>query len=1027
MTCVSCGDATILPAARRDIVSPTAARDFELTIAPPASPGPSRVRFADAGETIPPPNPISRLAPPADAPPSDSIEVRQAGPLRSGQQFGRYTIIRLLGIGGMGAVYQAWDEELEVAVALKVIRPEVMADPLQAQDIERRFKRELLLARQVTHRNVVRIYDLGELEGIKYITMSYEQGQDLATILRKGRMSVAEVLRILRGLVSGLAAAHDAGVVHRDLKPANILLQARTGEPLIMDFGIARAARVTGGPYPGAAVGAVAPGGLALEVAPPSTMADTSIGAVTGTVAYMAPEQARGIAVDHRADLYAVGLIAYDLLLGRRRTAGPLNPLDELKQRLDHPPPSPRSVDASIPEPIDPIVMRCLEPDPGARYQSAALLLADLEQLDATGHRLPVIRRLTARMIAGAVTAMLCLMALMYWATRPVPPMKLPDAMSILIADFEDSTNDPVFKGTLENVLGTSMEGAAFITSYARQGALRIAQQIRPGRQLDAEAARLVAVREGIKVVLAGTIESKGPAYRVTIKALDPATAKPLATATGAARSKQDVIGAITSAAVTLRGQLGDTTPASVRRAAMETVTAGSLEALDAYERGQDLARSNKLPEALEAYRRAIALDPDFGRAYAGMAVVYNDLKDEPRKNAAYEAALKHLGRMTEREKYRTLGTYYLLTARNYEKAIENYQTLLRLYPADTAGHGNLGMAYMLMGHADLAANEAREALKIYPRNLKQRYNLALYQMYAGDFDRAIRDGSNIIEETPSYAIGYYPVALSMIASGDVAGAQKIYGRLESQGAVGVALARLGRIDMAMYQGRYKEADQLVGDALAADETTANVPAQAQHYIDAAQIAVALNQPSRAVAAARKAVTLAKHESVLFPAARVLLETGHPDEARAIAKTLENMLQLHTTAYARLIDAEIFVREGRYGAAIEAFRDSIKRRDTWFARFLLGQTYAKAEHFAEAMAELDIAFKRRGEVTDVFLYDTPTLRYMPTVYYWLARSQQAMGIADARKTYERFVQLRSDADTSDPLALDARTRLGTQF
>ncbi len=261
------------------------------------------------------------------------------------------------------------------------------------------------------------------------------------------------------------------------------------------------------------------------------------------------------------------------------------------------------------------------------------------------------------------------------------------------------------------------------------------------------------------------------------------------------------MIGAITSAAVTLRGQLGDTTPASVRRAAMETVTAGSLEALDAYERGQDLARSNKLPEALEAYRRAIALDPDFGRAYAGMAVVYNDLKDDPRKNEAYESALKHLGRMTEREKYRTLGTYYLLTARNYEKAIENYQTLLRSYPADTAGHGNLGMAYMLMGHPDLAANEAREALKIYPRNLKQRYNLALYQMYAGDFDKAIRDGSAIIEETPSYAIGYYPVALSMIATGDVAGAQKIYDRLESQGEVGAGLARLGRIDMAMYRG----------------------------------------------------------------------------------------------------------------------------------------------------------------------------------------------------------------------------------
>src|SRR5262249_13802603 len=151
------------------------------------------------------------------------------------------------------------------------------------------------------------------------------------------------------------------------------------------------------------------------------------------------------------------------------------------------------------------------------------------------------------------------------------------------------------------------------------------------------------------------------------------------------------------------------------------------------------------------------------------------------------------------------------------------------------------------------------------------------------------------------------------------------------------------------------------------------------------------------------------------------------EEARAIARKLENQLQLHTTAYARIVDAEIAVREGRFASAIEAFRDSIKRRDTWFARYLLVQTYARTEHFAEAMSELDIAFKRRGEVTDAFLYDTPTLRYLPPLYYWLARSQQAMGAGDAKKTYELFVSLRTDADTPDALTTDARKRLGTQF
>src|SRR5215204_4624305 len=158
------------------------------------------------------------------------------GPLEIGQRFGsRYHILRQLGIGGMGAVYQAWDAELGVAVALKVIRPEVMHDPAAAQDIERRFKQELLLARQVTHKNVVRIHDLGEIDGIKYITMSFIQGADLATVLQKdGTLAVPAALRITRQIAAGLLAAHEAGVVHRDLKPANIMIEGE--QSIIMDF-----------------------------------------------------------------------------------------------------------------------------------------------------------------------------------------------------------------------------------------------------------------------------------------------------------------------------------------------------------------------------------------------------------------------------------------------------------------------------------------------------------------------------------------------------------------------------------------------------------------------------------------------------------------------------------------------------------------------------------------------------------------------------------------------------------------------
>src|SRR5258706_1806936 len=244
---------------------------------------------------------------------------RGGRPLAVGQNFGtRYHIIRLLGSGGMGAVYQAWDQTLEVAVAVKVIRPQALEDADAARDLERRFKRELVLARQVTHKHVVRIHDLGEIDGVTYITMPYVQGSDLATLLKaEGRLPVDRALVLAKEVASGLAAAHEAGIVHRDLKPANIMVDAE-GHALIMDFGIARS--TTGASGFTMTVGA----------------------AIVGTVEYMAPEQARGETVDARADIYSFGLIMNDMLLGRRNAAGTTG-VAELMARMQKAPPSVRS------------------------------------------------------------------------------------------------------------------------------------------------------------------------------------------------------------------------------------------------------------------------------------------------------------------------------------------------------------------------------------------------------------------------------------------------------------------------------------------------------------------------------------------------------------------------------------------------------------------------------------------------------------------------------------------------------------
>jgi tetratricopeptide (TPR) repeat protein len=289
--------------------------------------------------------------------------------------------------------------------------------------------------------------------------------------------------------------------------------------------------------------------------------------------------------------------------------------------------------------------------------------------------------------------------------------------------------------------------------------------------------------------------------------------------------------------------------------------------------------------------------------------------------------------------------------------------------------------------------------------------------MFSSDFTNANAEGSRITSEAPGYWQAYLPVALSMLASGDDAGAAKTYDRMEASGAAGARLARLGRIDQAMYHGRYSEAARLIGGASEADR------ADTELQVADAQVSLALGQKARAAQAALKAAAAGSNEGALFPAALVLIDAAQVGEARKIAQTLDRMLQVQTSAYADIINAQIAAHDERYADAISALRESIKRHDTWFARLLLGRVYVETKHYPEAMAELELALKRRGEATDAFFSESPSLRYLPPLYYWLARAQEALGAADARKNYEQYVTLRAGAEPTDPLVADARARL----
>jgi tetratricopeptide (TPR) repeat protein len=982
MLCPRCGADALLPNGR--------CTSCEATIAPGSG---SHASTDDA----------TRLSGVAAAP----VSTKTQGPLKPGDTFGpRYRILRVLGSGGMGVVYQTWDEELGVAVALKVIRTEVMADPQAAQEVERRFKRELLLARQVTHKNVVRIHDLGEVEGTKYLTMPFVDGRDLASMLREtGPLPIPRALRIARQIVSGLQAAHDAGVIHRDLKPENIMIDAED-QAVIMDFGISRSISGTG--------------------------AGTILGTVVGTLEYMSPEQGRGTAADQRSDIYSFGLMLYDMIAGRQRLMTAQSAVAEMMSRMTQPPPPLRARVPQVPEALEAIVVRCLEPDPARRFQSASELAAALDALDPAGQGQTVSRpraRVPMWLLAAVALIAVASLAAHLWSGREPAqqaPTAVRDPVSVLIADFTNDAGDPVFDGALEQAMGIALEGAPFIAAYSRRDAMRVAAQIRPGGgALDEATARLISQREGIKVVVAGRISGGPSGYTIEARAIDPIPGTELTKAQARAATKEKVFEAVATVASRVRAALGDTTTESAVLAAAETFTAASLEAARAYSEGQTLANADRLTEAAAAYKRATEIDRDFGRAYSGWATVEYRLGRKERAEELYKEALSRLDRMTEREKFRTLGVYYMQIAGSYDKAIDTFSTLVEKYPADSVGRNNLAVAYFTTLNFKKALEQGRGVVEVYPKSALYRYNYALYAMYAGEFALAAEQGRLALELNPDTPKAYLAMAMASLAGGSVTDALQVYGRAAATGPRGASLASIGAADVEMLAGRYDAAAKRLQEGIARDLETGASAAAAAKSVVLAEAYVNLGRKADAIAAAQKALDLTRGPSTMVPAAAVFLQTGREQQARSLAAELANDLQPQARAFGRLVDARIALANGRAGDAVAALNEARRIADLWLVRYELGVAYVNARSYAEGLDELEQCRTRRGEATAVFLDDVPSYRYMAPVMYWVGRAQEGLNQKSAADSYRQFLDLKKDA-AGDPLVADARRRLSTR-
>jgi len=928
---------------------------------------------------------------------SRSQSAASAVVLPAGLEIGRrYRVKSLLGIGGMGAVYLVHDKDLDRDVALKLIRSDIAEDP----DTLERFKREIQLSSRVTHPNVLRVFDLGESDGIKFLTMQFVDGRDLSTILKKqGKLPNERLLKIFRQVAEGLKAAHDQGVIHRDLKPQNIMIDSHD-HVYVTDFGLAKHAEQSG---------------------------MTQTGAVIGTPFYMSPEQVKGEPVDQRSDIYALGVILYQMAAGVVPFSGG-TPFEIMMKRVQRPAQPVVELNAELPRYVQKVIERCMAVDATLRYQNVAEILEDLdaESVRSSPRYNALLRRWVKPAIAASVVAIL-LAAGGIWIARTAgrsasTSKGTPKIVSVLIADFENKTGEPVFDGTLEPAFAIALEGAPFISSYNRAGARKIAGQLQPGTAALTEAgARLVAVREGVNIVVSGSVEKKGDGYEVAVRAIDAATGKVVVSEREHASSRDKVLQAAAALAIGVRTALGDKTPPSVQQTAAETFSAGSLEAAHEYAVAQDLQWAGKWDEAIQHYTRAVDLDKNMGRAYAGLAAVENN-RGRPQEAAKdYQLALARMDRMSDREKYRTRGGYFLLT-RKPDSAIEEFTTLVKQYPADTAGLANLAFAYFVKRDMANALEWGRKAIEIYPKNVPQRNNYGLIAMYAGDFEIGVREQKTVLSMNPNFVLAYVGLALSQLGMGQPAEALATWNKLAGIGPAGASASAAGLADLALFQGRISDARSILEVAIEPDLTAKNTDEAARKLTTLAEAHLEAGQAPKAIAAAERALSLSQDMAVSVSAGRVLIEAGEDAKALAIAAKLEEHLEPDPQMYALLLRGEAELKRRNFRDAIARFKEARKLADSWLVRFGLARAYVEAGSFTEADTELDACIKRRGEATAVYLDEVPTFRIFPPVYYYLGRSRQGLKSPDAADAFRTFLGFQTGE--GGPLAADARKRLG---
>jgi eukaryotic-like serine/threonine-protein kinase len=936
-----------------------------------------------------------------------------------------YKVHERIGGGGMGVVYRAEDLRLGREVAIKLLRTDVTG----SSDWLARFEREARLASSLQHPHICTIHELGEHDGHPFIAMERLEGLTVRRLIEDGPLAPNRVLDFARQIASALDAAHRRGIIHRDIKPANLFVTY--GDHVkVLDFGLAKATPREDPPTR-----------TAVRVASAPTMAAgpggdvTKTGVAVGTASYMSPEQAMGLPLDARTDLFSLGTVLYEMATGVRAFGGDDMPLIMMKIVNGIVVPA-RTIRPEIPEPLDAIIQKLLSVSPENRYQTAADLLVDVDAAlrqigsrpalaDTTGaesKRVPTKRYSRRWAMAAAVAATIV-------ATGAAATWWLPHASalterdSIVVGTIENNTGDPVFDDALVAALKLQLGQSPFL-DLVPDNRIRETLQLmgrKPDEQLTHAVVREVCQRLGVKAMLDGSVATLGRNYVLTLNATDCQSGESIARAQREATSGERVLNELGALSKEIRTTLGESLP-SIQKfdVPIEQATTPSLPALKAYALGLNERRRGREVESIAFFKQAIDLDPQFASAYGTLSTVYGSLGEWRSSEDYARRAFALKDRVSERERLFITYQYHDRVTGDEDRAAETLELWKASYPRDMRPPNALSLIDNRIGQYEKAESEAREALRRSPGHPFPLSNLAVAYRAMGRY----ADARNVAEEAVKLGVETSPTRRLLFQLGTLSG--------DGSAAAHVAWSKdrprefdlvSAQADVAAFEGRLRQAADLYRRA--ADlAVTRGLKGTASGYIAHLAWSEALYRGPRdaAVYVKRTLVSMdpdAEDTGTLprFRTAAALGLAGVTADAQALVTRAEQRYPEATfvrTVLAPATHAAIALNQGKPDAALEALRLATRTELGTVAGLV--PSYLRAEallakgRFTEAIGEYEKLLEHRGV--------DPFAPVIPLAHLGVARARARSGNVDgSRKAYDELFAIWQDADEDfEPLA-----------